>query len=68
MVSLSLTEEFILNYDALPPQFKGWRRYRIEYQSDDAINDIWEETIYLPPTVDSFEIEDYLNKVIENAT
>lgn len=63
-LSVSLVEEAILNYAALPPQFEGWRRYRIEYLSDDATFDIHEETIYLPPHVDAQELEDYLNKVI----
>ncbi len=66
-VSVSLVEEIILNYAALPKQFDGWRRYRIEYESPDAMHDIWEETIYLPSRADAYKLEKYLNGIIKHA-
>lgn len=64
MIRVSLVEEFILNYSALPKQFDGWRRYRIEYLSSDAAYDIHEETIYLPPQADAYKLEKYLNRMM----
>lgn len=60
----SLTEEMIMNYSALPPSLKGWRRYRIEYGFECSCP---EETIYLPPWVDADRIEDILNEPHPNS-
>lgn len=54
----SLTEELIMNPDALPPKLRGWRRYRIEYGFQCSCP---EGCIYLPPGVDPDDIEDLLN-------
>jgi hypothetical protein len=53
----SLTEEMILNYDALPPSLKGWRRFRIEYGFECGCP---EGLIYLPPHVDPDKIEEMI--------
>lgn len=50
----SLTEEMVLNYDFLPKAMHGWRRYRIEYGFECSCP---EGTIWLPPDVDSDEVE-----------
>ena len=49
-----LTEEMILNYDALPPSLAGWRRFRIEYGFECSCP---EGLIYLPPNADPDAIE-----------
>lgn len=57
----SLTEEMIMNYDALPPSLNGWRRFRIEYGFECGCP---EGLIYLPPenVYDAADIiEDVLN-------
>ncbi len=54
----TLTEEAILNYDALPPSLKGWRRYRIEYGFECSCP---EGLIYLPPGADPDVVEILLN-------
>lgn len=56
--SPTLVEECILNYDALPKSLHGWRRYRIEYGFECSCP---EGLIYLPPDVDSDDIEKLLN-------
>lgn len=55
-LNVSLTEEMIMNYSALPPEMGGWRRYRIEYG---GIHEscVREEIIYLPPFADPSAIE-----------
>ena len=53
-----LTEEMILNPDALPPSLRGWRRYRIEYGIECSC---LEGLIYLPSDVDPEAIEALLN-------
>lgn len=55
-VPVSLTEEFILNYDALPKQLAGFRRYRIEYNGH-AEACVKEQTIYLPRNADAFILD-----------
>ena len=52
-VPVSLTEEFILNYSALPPELDRWRYYRCEYGGH-AQSCFMECPIYLPPCVDAF--------------
>ncbi len=66
MVRISLTEEMILNYSALPKEFDGWRRYRIEYYSDGPY-DFHEETIYVPPMFDINKFEDYFDRMVRKA-
>jgi len=63
-IDVSLVEEMILNYAALPPEFDEWRRYRIEYLSDERAYQFHEETIYLPPGFDAYKLENYLNRGI----
>jgi hypothetical protein len=53
----SLTEEMILNPDALPEHMRHLRRYRIEYGFEDESP---EGLIYLPPFVDPDEIEEII--------
>jgi len=55
---VSLVEQAVMNYDALPPRLKGWRCYRIEYGHECACP---EDFIYLPPHVDADLIEDIIN-------
>lgn len=58
----NLTEEMIINYDALPKGMKGWRRFRIEYGFECSCP---EGLIYLPPNMtmeDVDTIEEILNK------
>ena len=52
-VPVSLTEEMILNYAALPPELDGWRYYRIEYVGPNECC-FMERPVYLPPCVDAF--------------
>lgn len=54
----SLTEEAVLNPDALPPSLRGWRRYRIEYGFECACP---EGLMYLPASVDPDDIEKLIN-------
>lgn len=51
MIPVDATEEMILNYDALPKQLNGWRRYRIEYGgcNEDCF---MEQILYVPPRFD----------------
>lgn len=60
----SLTEEMIINPDALPPSLRGWRRYRIEYGFECGCP---EGLIYLPADIDSDIIERILNVSTANA-
>lgn len=53
---VSLTEELILNYAALPPQFEGWRRYRVEFGGCNECC-IKETPIYLPMCADSYILD-----------
>lgn len=46
-VPVSLTEELVLNYSALPKELDGWRYYRCEYNSR-ARSCVKETHIYLP--------------------
>lgn len=52
-VSVSLTEEFILNYKALPEQLNNWRYYRLEFGGH-AESCFMERPIYLPPYANAF--------------
>lgn len=53
-VPVSLTEEFILNPDALPKGIpRDWRYYRIEYGGCNEACFL-EMPIYLPPRADSY--------------
>jgi hypothetical protein len=55
-VPVSLTEEMILNYKALPKQLNGWRYYRIEYGGH-AQDCFMERPIYLPPHADPYILD-----------
>ena len=61
-VSVETVEEFILNYDALPPEMAGWRCYRLEYFGDGPY-DFWETHLYVPPLFD----RDALERLFEEA-
>jgi hypothetical protein len=52
-VSVSATEEMIMNYSALPPELDGWRRFRLEYGGH-AEACFKEQTIYTPPRSDGY--------------
>jgi hypothetical protein len=54
----------IMNYDALPPEFLGWRNFRIEYGGH-AQDCIMERVIYVPPNFDVYKFEDELRKAAE---
>jgi hypothetical protein len=55
-VDVGLTEEFILNYSALPTQLDGWRYHRIEYGGCNE-SCFMERPIYLPRFANSYVIE-----------
>lgn len=55
-----VTEEMVLNPNALPEQMRGMRRYRIEYGGH-AEDCVMECTVYLPAHVDVEILEDLLN-------
>ena len=61
---LQLVEQMILNYDALPKEFLGWRNFRIEYGGH-AEQCIMERTIFVPPNFDVYKFEDELRKAAE---
>ena len=52
-VPVSLTEEFILNYKALPPELDGWRYHRIEYGGPNECC-FMERPVYLPSRANSY--------------
>lgn len=52
-VPVSLTEEMVLNYSALPPELDGWRYYRIEYGGH-GCHCIMERPVMLPPRADAY--------------
>ena len=57
---VDVTEEIIMNPDALPDELRGWRRYRIEYGGH-AERCLLETPIYLPPWVRVERLERLLN-------
>jgi len=58
-VYAALTEEVIMNYDALPKALNGWKMYRVEYGGFNE-SCIMEKMIYLPPFADPHDIEKIL--------
>lgn len=52
-VPVSLTEEFVMNYGALPPELDGWRYYRVEYGGPNECC-FKEMPVYLPPRADAY--------------
>jgi hypothetical protein len=65
-VSISTTEEMILNFDGLPKQFNGWRRYRIEYLNEFG-HSFHEETLYVPPGFDIEAFDETLERLFIEA-
>lgn len=61
---VGLIENMILNYDALPKEFFGWRHFRIEYGGH-ASECIREDTILVPPNFDIYKFEDELREAAE---
>lgn len=57
---VDVTEEIIMNPDALPDELRGWRRYRIEYGGH-AERCLLENHILLPPHVRMERLERLLN-------
>jgi hypothetical protein len=57
---VDVTEEIIMNPDALPDELRGWRRYRIEYGGH-AERCVLETPIYLPRWVRVERLERLLN-------
>ena len=57
---VDVTEELIMNPDALPTELRGWRRYRIEYGGH-AERCLLENRILLPPHVRVERLERLLN-------
>jgi hypothetical protein len=57
---VDVTEEIIMNPDALPSELRGWRRYRIEYGGH-AERCLLENHILLPPHVQVERLERLLN-------
>ena len=52
-VSVSLTEEFVLNYAAVPKELYGWRYYRIE-MGGHAQSCFKEVPVWLPPHANAY--------------
>ena len=52
-VPVSLTEEFVMNYGALPPELYGWRYHRIEYGGCNEAC-FMERPVMLPPMANSY--------------
>jgi hypothetical protein len=52
-VSVSLTEQGVMNYSAVAPELEGWRYYRIEYGGH-AESCFMERPIWLPPRADAY--------------
>ena len=51
ILDIDLTEEMVLNQDALPKPLRGWRYYRIEYGGSNE-DCIYEGRILLPESAD----------------
>ncbi|KKL60468.1 hypothetical protein LCGC14_2205080 [marine sediment metagenome] len=62
---VGLIEQMILNYDALPKEFYGWRNFRIEYGGH-AQDCIMERPIFVPPNFDVHKFEDELREAAES--
>jgi hypothetical protein len=60
-VWVTTTEEFILNYAALPPEFLNWRYYRIEYYGQRPFA-LMEIGIYVPPWFDRDRFEELFER------
>ena len=52
-VPVSLTEEGVMNYSALPPELDGWRYHRIEYGGPNEYC-FMERPVMLPPRADAY--------------
>jgi hypothetical protein len=52
-VPVSLTEEMVMNYSALPPELDGWRYHRIEYGGFNEAC-FMERPVMLPPCADAY--------------
>jgi hypothetical protein len=52
-VSVSLTEEGVLNYSAVVPELNGWRYYRVEYGGPNT-DCFMERQLWLPQMADSY--------------
>ena len=52
-IHVSLTEEMVLNYKALPPELDGWRYYRVEYGGPNECC-FMEKPIWLPLHANAF--------------
>ena len=59
----SLTEQMVLNYDALPGGMRGWRCFRIEYGFECSCP---EGLIYLPPHR-AMEVVDHIEALLNEA-
>ena len=55
-VPVSLTEEFVMNYAAVPKELYGWRYYRIELGGPNECC-FKEVPIWLPPHADAFILD-----------
>lgn len=62
---VGLVEQMILNYDALPEEFLGWRNFRIEYGGH-AQDCIMERTIFVPPNFDVHKFEEELREAAQS--
>jgi hypothetical protein len=56
MIPVSLVEQFILNWNAVPPELFGWRYYRTELGGH-AESCFKEVPIWLPPMADPYIID-----------
>lgn len=59
LLPISITEEVVLNPDALPEALRDWRYYRIEYGGPNEAC-LWEGKILLPRSADPQVIETLL--------
>lgn len=57
---VDLVEEMILNPDVLPAEFKGWRRFRVEYGGHGQ-DCLIEKHLYVPPKAKIADLLRFLN-------
>lgn len=55
-VPVSLTEEFVMNYSAVPKELNGWRYHRIE-MGGHAASCFKEVPVWLPPSANPFILD-----------
>lgn len=59
---ISVVEYGVFNYPDDTMRDEGWRFMRIEYQNEDQSYAFLEHHVWMPPTVGSCELEDFMNE------